>query len=430
MNCSTQNEKIEMINEETLVIGIDVGSLKHYARAFTCRKVELTKKAYPFDNDEEGFNGFLEWAAKLKQEYGKTKIVCGMEPTGHYWINLAIFLMQNDMTVVHVNPSHVKKSKELDDTNPSKNDRKDPKTIAGLVVEGRYACPYIPEGKYAELRELTILRAQAVKEMTRLKNRQARWFNQNFPEFPSLYSDMKAVSAKLLLKEAPLPQDIVALGVDGVVQIWRNAKLKAVGKKKAEEIVEAAKHSIGRRQCGKAARSEIKYLLEDMERYSDRIKDLEFEIEETLRQIPNTDKVLEVKGLGLITVATIIAEAGDMSRLRNAKCLQKLAGLSIVSNDSGKHKGESRISYRGRKRLRLGVYQAAMSLVCHNDEFAAIHRHFTTRANNQLKKMQSLMAIGCKLLRIVFVIMTKGVEYDGAKMMQDIIRPEKEALAA
>lgn len=33
------------------------------------------------------------------------------------------------MKPVHVNPHHVKKSKELDDNNPSKNDRKDPKTI-------------------------------------------------------------------------------------------------------------------------------------------------------------------------------------------------------------------------------------------------------------------------------------------------------------
>ena len=44
---------------------------------------------------------------------------------------LGKFLQDNGMKPVHVNPHHVKKSKELDDNNPNKNDRKDPKTIAG-----------------------------------------------------------------------------------------------------------------------------------------------------------------------------------------------------------------------------------------------------------------------------------------------------------
>ena len=75
-----------------------------------------------------------------------------MEPTGHYWFNLGKFLQDNEMKPVLVNPHHVKKSKELDDNNPTKNDRKDPKVIAGLVREGRYMIPYLPDGVYADLR--------------------------------------------------------------------------------------------------------------------------------------------------------------------------------------------------------------------------------------------------------------------------------------
>ncbi len=63
------------------------------------------------------------------------KVMVGMEPTGHYWINLASWLMDEGITVVLVNPHHVKKSKELDDNLNRKTDRKDPKVIAGLVHE-------------------------------------------------------------------------------------------------------------------------------------------------------------------------------------------------------------------------------------------------------------------------------------------------------
>ncbi|MQN02198.1 MAG: IS110 family transposase [bacterium LCO1.1] len=50
---------------------------------------------------------------------------------GHYWFNLGAFLQSHGMRTVLVNPYHVKQAKELDDSNPMKTDRKDPKVIAG-----------------------------------------------------------------------------------------------------------------------------------------------------------------------------------------------------------------------------------------------------------------------------------------------------------
>lgn len=75
-----------------------------------------------------------------------------LEPTGHYWFNLADYLRDHDVKLVLVAPQHVKHSKEMDDNTQTKNDRKDPLVIAKLVTEGRYMFPYIPEDIYAELR--------------------------------------------------------------------------------------------------------------------------------------------------------------------------------------------------------------------------------------------------------------------------------------
>lgn len=47
-----------------------------------------------------------------------------------------------------------------------------------------------------------------------------------------------------------------------------------------------------------------------------------------------------------------------------------------------------------------------------------------TREKDSLKKMQSVIAVACKALRIFYAILTKGVTYDGAKMLQDIKRPQ------
>lgn len=133
MNYNTQNAKIASIMEKTLIVGIDVGSETHYARAFNWRNYEYSKKPFAFSNDEAGFASFKAWINDMTEKHGMETIIPGMEPTGHYWLNLGAYLPEQGMKPVHVNPHHVKKSKELDDNNPSKNDRKDPKTIAGLV---------------------------------------------------------------------------------------------------------------------------------------------------------------------------------------------------------------------------------------------------------------------------------------------------------
>ena len=160
------------------------------------------------------------------------------------------------------------------------------------------------------------------------------------------------------------------------------------------------------------------------------MEDLLGRIEEKLQGIPYVEKLLGIKGIGLRTVSVAVAEIGDIRRFDNAKQLQKLAGLAIVSNDSGKHNGESRISYRGRKRLRYALYEMALSAVGKNADFHRLYRYYIERPKNPLKKMQALIAVSCKLIRVLYAILTKGVAYDGTKMLGDIHRPEEYTQAA
>ena len=424
MNCNTENTKIANITEKTLIIGIDIGSENHYARAFDWRNYEYSRQALCFSNSEAGFQTLLAWITDLKEKTGKTEVIPGMEPTGHYWFALGKFLQDQGMRPVHVNPHHVKKSKELDDNHPSKNDRKDPKTIAALVNEGRYMYPFIPEGIYAEIRNLSNLRFEAQEELTRAKNRTARWFAIYFPEYKDVYGDLKAVGGRMILRKAPLPQDIVKLGAEGINRIWRDAKLRGAGKKRAETLYAAAEHSIGNREAPEAARLELEQLLDDIDRYEERLKKVTELLEEKLREVPYIDKLLEIKGIGMTTVSGFVAEVGDIRRFNDPKQVQKLAGYAITANESGKYKGESHISHRGRKRLRYVLYEAAVSVVGKNEEFKKIHEYYRTRKENPLKKMESVVAVACKLIRVFYTILTKGVSYDGSRMLGDIRRPQ------
>ena len=427
---STQNKKIGQVKETTMIVGIDVGSEKHYFRAFNWRGIELTRKPVPFSNSMEGFNSFYNTIVELMQENKLEEAMVGIEPTGHYWFDLGQFMGEKDIKFVMVNPHHVHKTKELDDNSPSKNDRKDPRIIAGLVKDGRYFYSYMPTGVYAELRNASNRRFVLVEEQTRAKNRLQKWIAVYFPEYKGIYTHIDAKGGLLVLKQAPTPEEIVRLGVEGIIKIWKDAKLRGNGYKKAMLILNAAMRSIGLKTGLREARMEIQDLIEDYELQTKRLEKVNDLIKELCHQIKYVDKLLEIKGIGITTVAGFIAEVGDITRFDNTKELQKLAGLELVADSSGKHNGKTKISKRGRKRLRYLLFEAAISVVGKNEEFKEIHRYYTTREKNPLKKMQSLIAVVCKLIRVFHVILTKGIRYDASKMLGDIKRPGTQQKAA
>ncbi len=419
----TQNAKIMQVSERTLVIGVDIAKETHYARAFDYRGIELGK-VMKFSSDREGLNCFVQWSKELAMKNEKEKIIVGLEPTGHYWFTFAQYIKDNEMKAVLVNPFHVKRSKELDDNNQTKSDRKDPKTIAMLLKDGRFMEPYIPEGVYSELRIAIDTRDLIVKQLMQIKNRVQRWLDIYFPEYSTVFGDWEGKASLITLRLFSTPAKILEVGVNKIAEEWKKEISRAVGVKRASKLYETARKSIGVRQGLKAAEFQMKVLLEQYDMLISHLNDLEVQLEMLLVGIPGTSEILKIKGVGLITLATFVAEVGDIGRFETAKQIQKLAGFSLKENSSGKHKGKTTISKRGRKRLRGSLFRGVMPLVAKNNEFRELHKYYTTRQSNPLKKVQSMVLLSCKLIRIFFALLRKNVAFSAEKMMQDIRRPE------
>ena len=414
----TQNEKIMSISEKTLVVGVDIAKSVHYARAFDYRGIELAT-VFKFENNREGLESFKNWMDSLAKEKSKSSIIVGMEPTGHYWLNIGHFLKYEGVRLVLVNPFHVKRSKELDDNSPTKNDRKDPKTIGKLMIDGRYSIPYIPEGIYSDLRTAMDIRDSISKSLIIIKNRMIRWLDRYFPEFFDVFSDWEGKAALITLKEFPTPEKIISTGIENIVSAWKNGVGRAVGIKRATRLMEAAKSSIGIREGLRMAQKELKTLIDQYDLYMEQLSDLESDIEELALQVPGVSEMLSIKGVGITTAAGFIAEVGDLSRFSSPKQIQKLAGLNLVESSSGKHKGQTTISKRGRSRLRSILFKVMMPLVAKNDEFKKLHEYYTTRQENPLKKKQSLILLCCKLIRIFYALINKKVVYNPEKLIQN-----------
>ena len=425
-----KNQKLDFITEETLIVGCDIGSETHYIRVIDTRGRELSTAPFAFPNSAEGFQDALSWALLIAAERGKTQIVLGLEPTGHYWFTLAEWMITNGISVVQVNPYAVKQTKELEDNSQAKNDAKDPKLIADLVKNGNYGVPYLPEDVYADLRVLCTLRDQLMEDRVRDMNRLHREMKIVFPEYMRAFGKIDGTFAMSLLATTSIPRELAALGETGIRDIWRAEKLKGRGYSRAKEIVRLANESTGLTHGAEARKIAVASFVSKIMELDAEIESVEAQIAQKCREIPCADNVLEIRGLGETIVSGILSEMGDIDRFDTAKEIQKLSGLSLVACSSGKHKGQTKISHRGRKRLRYWLFQGAMSVVSHNESFRQIHEYYMTRTENPLKKMQSLTVIACKLLRIIFTILKKGVRFDPERMLRDIIYPARQEAVA
>ena len=67
--------------------------------------------------------------------------------------------------------------------------------------------------------------------------------------------------------------------------------------------------------------------------------------------------------------------------------------------------------------MREGLFSAMIPMLANNAEFRQLHHRNLTREVNPLKKMQSIIALCGKLVKVLYAILKKGVAYDADKLL-------------
>lgn len=418
MNTNT-NQKINQVTENTLVIGIDIAKKKHFACAVDERG-RVLQKSFPFMQSRDGFEWLYERLITLLEIHQKTEILVGFEPTGHYWMNLASFLTQYGIPFVMVNPMHVNRTKELDDNLQTKNDQKDALVIARLMRDGRFSHPRILEGVEAELRNGATLRSKMQEDLNAIQNRVIRWVDRFFPEFIQVFKDFGKM-AYAALEITPFPSDIQGKSPEELVFLYRQVEgMKSPQLPKAKQLVAAAEHSIGLTEGMEMARFEIATLLRQHHLIQADFDKVTAQLEELAKQMTDYDYLASVPGIGDATIVELLSEIGSLTQYEHPRQLIKLAGLTLRENSSGQHKGQKRISKRGRRKLRAVLFRVMMPLIRHNRAFKALHQYYTSRLHNPLRKKQSIVVLCGKLLKILHALCHKKMMFNEDAMMKDL----------
>jgi transposase len=404
-----QNQRIERITTSHLVVGIDIAKETHVAQAINFRGIVLSKRHLSFSNTIEGFEKLMRWVEGIQQKNSLNGLIIGMEPTGHYGLNLANWLSDKGISVVMVNPATTKRNKENRDNSPSKNDPKDALVIADVISRGFYYEYSRQAVVFQRLRTIMSDREYWVTNSVRLQNRIIRWIDIHFPEYFSVFKDWTCKRSMATLREFPFPQDVESLSVSDVITSWKEHMKRAggsTGMQKAAQLISQAKRSVGDTTAANEAKQDLERLLQEFERNSEILDRIEKNIQELLSEIPIADQLRSIKGLGSICTAAILSGAGDLKQYAHGRQLLRKAGLNLAESMSGKRKGQIILSKRGDAALRKYLYLATIQLVGNNPVFQKLHENNVQVKH--MKKQQSVFKLLGKLARIIISIVQKG----------------------
>lgn len=412
----SQDLKFNAIENTDAIVGIDIAKNIHWAGIILPNGKEI-KKSFSFHNNRKGFESLVETVKNVLTMLNFEKAIVGMEPTGHYWKSCARYLKKIEwIKVVTVNPFHVKNAKEFDDNSQTKNDKKDCMTIARLIKDARFFEPYLPEGIWADLRNLSNTRAELVKKQNAVKCRLVATIDEYFPEYPKVFKNVLSRTSEEILKECPFPEDIKSIGKEELLKHIKKTVKRGYSKKQVETIYELANESIGTTEGIEGARFQLNMYIEESALLEKQIKMTEEELERQLRETGFYESLISIQGIGIVSAATFVGEVGDINRFDSYEQIRRYAGLNLVENSSGNHKGKTTISKRGRSLLRSILYRMAFTMVNQNKEIKELYRYLITRKENQLKKKQAIVAVIGKILQIIYAVVTKNEEYKATRV--------------
>ena len=402
---SIKTKKVTKINDKTVIATLDIGKNIQYGyfRAPNGNDV----KPFAFYNSKKSYNEFWQKLCQFKDQEGLEQIVIGFESTGPYAEPLFHFLRKKPVTLVQVNPVHTKRVKELTGNSPNKTDNKDPRVIADVISLGHALTLVVPEGPAAELRRLTQARERAITDRTAIINQLQHLIFVIFPEFLKVLK-IATKTARYFIKHFTTPEKIFALGLDSVGQILKKVSRGKLGQDRAKQLHDAAENSIGISEGKQSIVFEIEHLIGRIEAEDQFIDRLETQMCVYLQQIPYSQNILSIKGLGEVTVAGLIGEVADFNKFDTISEVMKLAGLDLYEISSGNHRGQRRISKRGRPLMRKLLFFAAINAV---KSKGIMHAKYQQMLDRGKIKMKALVAIARKLLGIIFAIVRDKTKY-------------------
>jgi transposase len=127
------------------------------------------------------------------------------------------------------------------------------------------------------------------------------------------------------------------------------------------------------------------------------------------------NKICKIKGLGILTVASIVGETNGFKLIKNQRQLVSYAGYDIIENQSGNRIGKTRISKKGNSHIRRALHMPALNVVTYEQAgFKALYERVYASTGF---KMKGYVAVQRKLLMLIYTLWKRDEEYDPNRLI-------------
>ena len=157
----------------------------------------------------------------------------------------------------------------------------------------------------------------------------------------------------------------------------------------------------------KRMESRLKLLVKQVKQVEKQILELTQKDQQLYERI---EKICRLKGLGFITVISVVAETDGFKLFRNRSQLTSFAGYDVVQRQSGTSvNGKTRISKKGNRYIRRALHLPSLSVIRYDQNFRNLYERIYERTKI---KMKGIVAVQRKLLLVIFTLFSKNQAYD------------------
>ena len=378
-------------------VGIDISKYKH--DCFICTETgEVIEENLSFTNTNEGFIQLLNL---LKSLDNSQEIRIGFEATGHYGMNLKLFLEKNNYSFMEFNPALVKRFISTQTLRRTKTDKKDAMLITKYLISVDYK-PH-PKQFYHKfaLKSLSRKREKLVKQRSYYLVQLTNILDLIFPEFKPLFNNEFSVTSLYILNKYKTVEKIKNMkDFDSISKVSRGKFPYA----KFLKIKEVAKNTVG---CSdEYLEFDLDNMIELHNNINNKIKKYDDKIETIIKELePPT---LSIKGIGPISCAGIISEFGDISRFKSADAMVAFAGIEPSISESGTESHTGKMVKHGSGHLRYHLLNAADYIFMHEPIFT----EFYYKKRNEGKTHRvALSHVAKKLVRIIYKLESENIKF-------------------
>lgn len=332
-------------------VGIDISKYKHDFCIIGDTGEAIVENS-SFENNKKGFQNFLE---QLKS-YNKQDVRIAFEATGHYSMNLELFLTNQDYSFMKVNPLVVHQFLKARSLRRTKTDKSDSFTIASYLMSTKY----IPNSGLLyhiyTLKSLCRSREQLIKERSKFAVLLTGELDKSFPELKSFFNNKISNTLLFILDKYKNTEHISLMKDYDSIRCISQGKFSYA---KFAKLKELAKNSVGYHDDNSDLL--ISTYVSIYNDFSNKIVPIDKQISTIIKDL--NPRMLSIPGIGEISAATILAEYGDINNFSNPNKMLAFAGLEPSITESGTLQHNGKMVKHGSGHLRYTIMNTAMIIL-------------------------------------------------------------------